>query len=564
MATDPTTSPEAPPAAPQATALLTIEAVNQRHPIHEAWRHIWQYYREMYQGGVLWASRQNPLQQQPTNPLSVASESGADFMPPGTPAQPGGIAGGGTLYLWRYPLERPAKFQHRLSRAFYVNILAPVVDFYAAVISKTDNITWDSGGEAFDKFWSDADLQKQSYLQFMTQCRTNAEAVGHTFIVCDSTRATGALITQRDVAEQGIRPYLTEVWPENMINWRLDKTGCPLEILYKVEGEVEGGIATVGPQAPGVRYYYWTRDSWQVYSVKDNFSGGKELVLEDTGTHGLGCVPVAVLYHKRAQAFLGEPLIKDSAKIGHVLSNWASALDESFEAQMFAFPVLYSKKSPTDVGVGVSVVLHLNPEDDEKFEYVVPETGPFEESWVAFYRLVELANKHMGIAPTAVGSGKVDAKSGVSKAWDFFESEKILSRMAGNEQDVADEIFTLAGKWMGTEFTGSLSYKTKFDLTTAQDDINDLISLQSAGMPLTARKEMMRQVITKKLPNLPEALVHAINKEIDAIEPSPDPLAAPPAPGGGAAPGALPVTAKAPADKPGKVQVAPGKTAVAA
>lgn len=549
--------------------LLSLEAVGQRHPVWMQMHAIWRYYRDMYEGGVAWAGKLNPLQAQAMSQPSIAGEiaGGGGFV---AEANPMGGAHGMVRYLWQNPLEKDVKYRHRLARAFYVNILAPVVDFYAATISKTDNVSYD-GDPVSDEFFNNVDMQKQSYLQFMTTARTNAAVAGHTFILCDSSQAQGEVVTARDVAEQGIRPYLVEILPEHMLNWRLDRNGQPLEILYSCEGEVPGTIATVQKQSASLRYYYWTRQYWQIYEEQQTGAraGDTTLVLVGEGDHPLGRIPLAVLYHKRCQAFAGEPLIKDSAKIGHILSNWASALDESFEGQMFAMPVLTSKKTPADVGVGSTIILHLNPDEGETFAYVSPDTAPFSQSWDAFYRLVELANKHMGIAPSAVGSGKVDAKSGVSKAWDFFESEKILSRMAGNEQDVADELFTLAALWDASVFKGTVSYKTKFDLSTAEDDINDLISLQSAGVPATARREMMRQVVFKKLPNLPDDTRDKINAEVDAMAKLPDMAVPPGAPGGPPAPPApappiLPVAASRPVDRPGRPLVAPGSKATAA
>ncbi len=546
---------------------LTMEAIAQRHPIWTAWRNAWRYYRDMYEGGVAWPGKLNPMQAQALSQPSIAGEmsGGGDFIPEKSPM---GGAHGMVRYLWQNPVEKDVKFRHRLARAFYVNILAPVVDFYAAVIGKTDN--WTYNGDEAAGFFGDADMQRQSFNQFMSQARTHAEVVGHTFIVCDCTRANGPLVTQADVNEQAIRPYLIEVLPENMLNWRLDSNGKPLEILYAVACEVPGTLADIRPQSGGMRYYYWSREYWQCYAevASATILGDKVVELIDEGPHGLGEIPLGVLYHKRVQPFLGAPLIKDSAKIGHILSNWASALDEAFEGQMFAMPVLHSRKTPGDVGVGSTVVLHLNPEENEKFEYVSPETAPFEESWDAFYRLVELANKHMGIAPAAVGSGKVDTKSGVSKAWDFFESEKILARMAGNEQDTADALFKFAQAWNAGVDLGTISYMTKFDLATAEDDINDLISLQSARVPLTARKEMMRAVVFKKLPNLADPLRTKINAEINAMEDAPEPEAvpggpqqAPGAPGG--APGE-PTFAPRPVDRTGRPLIAPGAKAAPA
>src|SRR5207247_5647492 len=97
------------------------------------------------------------------------------------------------------------------------------------------------------------------------------------------------------------------------------------------------------------------------------------------------------------------------------------------------------------------------------------------------------------------------------------EAEKILSTMALNEQEAAIRIFELAAAWNGGEFKGSVQYATKYDLSTATEDINDLIALQAAGVPKTARHDLMRRWVRKKLTSLPAATEKKMNAETAAL-----------------------------------------------
>lgn len=484
------------------------QALDKRHPDYTDHNALWTYYADHYVGGVLWPGKANPL---PTVNI------------PTTPQNPGVAPTfqGTGRYLWQFPMESADKYRHRLARAVYVNIIAPVVDFYAATVGKSENVIY-TADPNFEEFEDDADLQGQAFLTFMQTVRTNAAVRGHSYVLIDSTRAGQEIITQRDALEAGIRPYVTEIAAEDLLNWRMDAAGKPTEILFRVKCDPDGSLLDATSSAScRYEYRYWTRNEWRVYDV----DGADKVILREQGAHSLGEIPIVPLYHRRTRPMLGDSLLKDAAKIAHLLSNWLSGLDEAMESQMFAVPIWKSRKSPTEAGVGSAVLLHLNPEEGEDFSYVAPETAPFEAGWSAFYRMIQLANKFMGIAPktiTAEGSGN-DPQSGVSKEWDFVETEKVLARMAANEQDAVEQIFYFVGKWMGIEWKGSIQYATKYDLSTAADDIADLISLQSAGLPATARQELMRRIVTKKMPSLPEPKVAAINKEIDTMEPYVDP-----------------------------------------
>lgn len=476
--------------------------LDQRHPLYVAMLPKWTYYRDHYEGGPDYCAKDNPL---PTASPQV----------PAGRTQQGAF--GTKYYLWQYPLEKNDRFQHRLARAVCINVVAPVVDLYASTVGKQENILLDPKG--LDEFVDNCDQQGQSLLQFLSGCRVNAAVAGHTFILVDSPNYTEAPVTERDVRERGIRPYLVEIRPEAMLNWRIGSDGLPDEILYQTSLEVPGSVLNAsGEDAEEVQLRYWNRKEWRVYrKVKD------EYVMLSNGVNSLGVIPVVPLYHKRLRAFQGESLLKDAARIMQLMTNWVSGLDEAMEAQMFAVPVIKSRKTPDEIGVGISVALHLNPEDNEDFKYVAPDTAPFESGWDAFYRMLQLALRHMGIKPSPISNDTLDQQSGVAKAWDWYEAEKVLAAMALHEQEAVKMIFDYAGRWSGKQWSGQVQYPGKFDLSTLSQDVSSLLQLQTAGATPTIRRELMRRIAQKALPSVSDEIRGVIERELESY-PAPEPM----------------------------------------
>lgn len=479
------------------------KALEARHNVYNANLGKWTFYQDHYDGGPDYPIKINPV---------ARTEK---------PLRQGNL--GATRYLWQYPVEPPDRYDHRANRSAYIDVVSPVVDFYAATIGKQEYIVIDEDPN-FDEFQDDIDLQGQSYLQFMSVARTEASVLGHVHVLVDSTRASDPLVTEADRQRMGIRPYCVLIKPQDLLNWRLDRNGSPLEVLFRVPIDPTDSVLTPDFTASGdlYEYRYWSRDIWRIFRVQN-----ERAIVIDEGPHQLGVVPLVTLYHKRLRPFEGESLLKNSAKIGQLLTNWASGLDEAFENQMFAVPVLESLSTPTEVGVGVSSVLHLNPDQKEKFSYVTPDTAPFEASWSSFYRMMAIANGFMGFVQSTAVTGNVDVPtaskaSGVSKAWDFFQTEKILARMANNEQEAAKGIFAFAGQWMGKEWAGSIQYSSSYDLSTLAEDLANLTAMQTVGMPVEVRKEILRRVAQKALPSLDDETQQAIQDAIEMVDLTPE------------------------------------------
>src|SRR4051794_17521117 len=92
--------------------------LEQRHPVYSRCQPEWQFYADHYEGGPAYPAKSNPL------PLMSNTTSIGRGLNNGSPQK----YYGNTHYLWQYPLEKTDKYIHRLNRAVYCNIVAPVVD----------------------------------------------------------------------------------------------------------------------------------------------------------------------------------------------------------------------------------------------------------------------------------------------------------------------------------------------------------------------------------------------------------------------------------------------------
>jgi hypothetical protein len=487
--------------------------LDEVHSYHARMYPLWRFYADHYEGGPEYPAKWNPIT------LST-----------GTPG--GQLKNQATKrYLWQYPQEPSDRYAHRMDRSIFVDAVAPVVDFYAATVGKQEYAVFEfeESDEVYKEFFGNCDLQGQDYLQFMSTARTHAATYGHSFIMCDMPRNEGEGITaagntEADFKAKGIRPYLIEITPPDMLNWKLDMQGRPTSMLFRVplpeQGDVSEEVAPISNLDYELRY--WNQSEWRIYR-KIGDQQNAEWTLVAQGFHDLGRIPVVCLYHKRKRAWQSDSILKNSAKVACLLTNWASALDEAFENQMFAVPVLKSRETPSQVGVGVTTVMHLNPAEGEDFSYVSPQTQAFESSWSAFFRLYSMAMRMMGMGQASMISETPDNASGVAKGYDFIEAEKVMARMAHQEQEVGQELMDLIAAWTGKQFTGKIQYAEKFDLTSLQEDYQNLLLAQQANFPVEFTREFMKLIVKKQLPSLDEDVAEVILAAIENMEEMPSP-----------------------------------------
>ena len=463
-----------------------MAGVSARHELYTQNVQLWQYFADHYAGGPLYGQKPNPLFRPQLGYVANAQQQGFN------------------RYITQHGLEDTTAYLNRLYKAPCVNLCAPAVDMMAGTVGSPESVIM-TDVDDFEPLIKDADLSGSSFFQFMLDARTQAAVHGHVFIIADSTRAAGEIKTQADVIAQGIRPYFRTILPTDMLTWRLDAFGRPIEILFRVKIEAPGSILEgAGSKDRVYEYRYWSLEGWIVYRTV-----GENLTVYDSGPNQLHEIPVTPLYHKKTGLWTSDSLLKESSRYSQLLSNWISDLDQTMTMQSFSQACVRSKDTPSQVGIGNDKILHLAPESKngdsstgaEDFFYRSPDSAPLKTMWDSFFQVLDLANASMDLSPEATAD-KSHPESGISRAWRWHSTEKRLTAMVTNEQTCVASLFNFAAKWMGQDaFEGSITYGTHFDLSSLESDIDAMLQLQKLAIPPTAQKELKSRVIKKALPN---------------------------------------------------------------
>lgn len=379
--------------------------VASRHPQYAAMSPTWQYYADAAEAAPDYPARINPL---------------AWGMNGQAPTPWGGYG----RYLVQHALEGSDSFLSRLNRAAAVDIVGPALDLLCGAIGQPDTVAADIPKD-YQEFWDNCDLQGSSLLTFMSSVRRHAATYGLSYLFADSTKAIEPLRTQADAIRQGVRSYVREIEPLDLLNWRLDPNGAPLEVLFRIKLDATGSLMDTPDAKDNYEYRFWTKGEWFVIVPK-----GDEYVIAEQGVNPLGAIPIAPVYHRRLAAFKGESLLKQSARYMQLLTCWLSDLDKTLEMQSFSQATLTSTDEPAKVGIGSSTCLHLHPErregdivnGKEEFAYVSPDAAPIQMLLNAFGTILDLANNSMSLRPEGQVTSAANAESGISRAWRWHSS----------------------------------------------------------------------------------------------------------------------------------------------
>ncbi|MEE9542267.1 MAG: hypothetical protein V3V95_00605, partial [Thermodesulfobacteriota bacterium] len=262
-------------------------------------------------------------------------------------------------YLLQHPFESSMNYARRKDISYYYNYCGPIVDIFVSHLfrrgakrsfgSLTDDLL-------FGSFYWDADFEGSTLPHFMRDAQRFASIYGRVSIIVDKPVLQAG--TKADAIENDIRPYVSLVTPENLLDWsytRVDSGRLVLDMVKVLEGD---GL-----------YRIWTRDGWGLWQVNEE-SGDVELI--GAGEHELGMVPMVTLYNKRSGVrMLGVSDLQDLADINKNIYYLCSDAKEIIENT--AFPMLavpYTK-------CGVDEERELGPRNILQFDPSQPDARPY-------------------------------------------------------------------------------------------------------------------------------------------------------------------------------------------
>jgi len=491
------------------------DIVKSPHPLYKCYSRYWDFLLNSYEGGVDYTNAEIPF--------SLDTKPGHDIIPVYTN---GKLLSSRQLSnnLFMHPKERQEHFNQRVRMSYYYNFCQPIIDIYTEHLFKQPvTEEWGNLQGIIDKRMENIDRRGSSISELRKEIADCVQIYGHVFVLSDMPPMDGEVnLEQRIVNDQF--PYFSIISPQHVLNWSLDKFGRPHWVVICEEGEMN-----VDPEKYDknmkchMLYRLWTRAGWFLYDHEGE--------LMEEGLHNLGFVPLVCIFDrpsKKYNNFLGISSLSDIAFVNRDIFNLTSELTQIIRDQTFAFLALQGDvtdyEGATEIGTRKGIIY---PRETNVPQYVSP---PSESADVIMRQIENQIDKIYRMAKLDSGgvSGKVsspvsDQQSGVSKAWDFQQTNSSLSRKANNLNDGELKMWQMFGRWEGIEFDGKIEYPDEFSVQSVNDDIREAIEMNKLKIGNLTRVEVNKAIIQKKFPRMDDAGVEKLIKDMESEVNKPEP-----------------------------------------
>ena len=393
-------------------------------------------------------------------------------------------------YLNRYNLELDNEFNQRLANTPCDNHCKNIIQIYSSFLFRV-KASRDFGGmqdeASLESFLKDADLEGNSFTTVMKQAQNYSSIYGHCFLILDKPAVQTN--TKAEELEQEIRPYVSMVTPENVLDWNFERqVNGKYELNYlKIREEVD--------KSGGSYMRLWFPDRVDTIYVEDI---GTEPTLIDTATNQIGKIPAVILYnaksHKRG---IGQSDLVDIADLQKAIYNEYSEIEQLI--RLTNHPSLV-KTNGVNASAGAGAVIEMPDEMEPNLKpYLLQPSGQNLTAIMdSITKKVESINRiaHTG----AVRTTKQQVSSGIALQTEFELLNARLSEKADNLQLAEEQLFKLYAEFQNTTFDGEINYPDSFNI---RDYASDLVYFQQAksmdiGSPTFSKevdKEIARAVV---------------------------------------------------------------------
>ena len=398
-------------------------------------------------------------------------------------------------YLFRHVKEDEDSFQDRIQRSYYYNFCRTVVDTYVAhIFRKSGAIHRNVDLADYQEILKDVDLMGNDMNTFMReQVAPAAQIFGHVHVLVDKPKVEEQPQSKAEQARLGIRPYLMLVYPQNLIDYRLDRLGNFLWARIEEPGpEEENPFYSPDAYSPD-QYFYrtWTRTEWFLHNDRGQ--------LLESGQHDLGRVPIVTVYNIESKKYarFGVSALADIAPINRSIYNWSSLNDEFLYRQCFNILAIPESPGSKRRKIGIGNALSYPIEASKAPHYIYPPVQPGE------YLLKNIDSAIKQIYRLAVLAGPVatEAKrsqSGISKAYDFHEANQNLIKKAKNLEQAEVEIAKLCAAWEGVkDLSPIIEYPTDFNIESMADSLKAEFDLLRMNISDRFNKTVKKRIVTR-------------------------------------------------------------------
>lgn len=397
----------------------------------------------------------------------------------------------------------------------------------------------------WSEFCYDVDRRGNSIDRFMRRAAYYALGLGVSFVVIDRPRTDRAPKSLAEEREMRIEPYFSLYLPTDLVNWEVDEDGRFVWVrfrepiandvgpfdpkagdrtrLYSPDPRLPSGtIFEYGdpmrarvPRPSRALYRTFTRDAW----VLDEIDNGKHID-RGSGKHDLGVVPVVPIFNRQPGRFpmIGRSEVHDIVGLNQEILNLDSLITEAVYQQCLNILVMKRQANQQkEIIIGPENVLTFT--GDQMPGFITPSTAPLsfmeqriQQQIAEIYRLA----KFKGGQAMQVQS----VPSGVAATVEFNEADRALSEKAEELQGAEFQMHDIWARYYGARFDGTIDYPDSFQVSAFNEELAQITSAKQAVRSDRFIRELEKRVARRMLPNVPDAVMKAIEEEIDIIPPS--------------------------------------------
>ena len=401
-------------------------------------------------------------------------------------------------YLNRYNLELDNEFNQRLANTPCDNHCKNVIQIYSSFLFRVKpsrNFGSLADEQSLENFLKDADLEGNSLSNVVKQAQNYASIYGHCFMILDKPNIQTS--TRAEELQQDIRPYVSIVTPENVLDWNFERQpNGKYELNYlKIREEVD--------RNGGTYMRIWYPDRIDTLYMPDR----EEPRIIDTVDNQIGKIPAVILYnsksHKRG---IGQSDLTDIADLQKSIYNEYSEMEQLI--RLTNHPSLVKTPS-VNASAGAGAVIEMPDELEPNLKpYLLQPSGSSLTSIMdSIESKVNSINRiaHIG----AVRTTKTNISSGVALQTEFELLNARLSEKADNLEIAEEQLFRLYSMFQDTPFDGEINYPDSFNIRDYATDLlfyqqAKAINVQSPTLNKEIDKEIARAVVDddEKLNNI--------------------------------------------------------------
>jgi len=406
-------------------------------------------------------------------------------------------------FLHEYALELDLEYQNRVNYTPIDNHSRNIISIYSSFLFRvppTREYGTLSTEPSLESFLDDTDLDGQNFNAFMKNAQTYSGVYGNVWIFVDKPESNAQ--TRADELGQDIRPYLTMVTPDNVMDWHYSRATSGRYVLDYLKVREER-------TSDGTYFRIWTPQDISYVFVPER---GKLRVLE-TKPNQLGEIPAVCLYNKRSpRKGVGISDLTDVALLQQSIYNELSEMEQLI--RLSNHPSLV-KTQGVEASAGAGAIVNMPDDLDSGLKpYLLQPSGSnLSEIRSSIEQKIEMIDRatHM----SGVRQTKTQVSSGIALQTEFENLNSVLSEKADLLENAEEHIWTLFAKWQGKVFDGVIDYPESFNLRDYASDLQYLQQAKASGVrSSTFQKEIDKQIVGAVIDD--DQIISSINDEIEA------------------------------------------------